>query len=147
MKKNNESKAWKKLGEICKNTDDPNFAFNYQLGVVNLLTESLGGLGEITKEDKDKSFDEGLKDIMGEEDFEKATSKEIDWKSKLIDLINKEKEHSQMMFECAKVNEADWEGVDAVKKMRERTRKLTYHNMEKRLIQLEKHIKNLIDRI
>mgnify|MGYP001269268572 CR=1 FL=1 len=161
MKDKKKSKAMEKLSEICKDTNNPNFAVDYQLGVMNLLTESLiddtfksatikAMQEEGEKKIRDnhaKTFDEGLKDIMGEEDFEKATSEKIDWKGKLLDLVKKEQEHSQMMFECAKVNEAEWNGVDEVKKMRERTRKLTYHNMEKRLIQLEKHIINLLGRI
>ena len=119
----------KKLQMICNDTDNPNFATNYQNGVTELLKESIvkAGVKTLNTIEKTKKPEENSNALW-------TVRKEI----------VKLNEHCMIKEECARVEKKRWEGCAEEKFQYQKGREIMAHNFSNRCEQLIKKIDNLI---
>lgn len=121
--------AMKKLELICKDTENPNFASNYQTGIVELLKESIvkssvKTVNEIEQHRPDPPKNHALNTL----------------KQELIKLY----ENTQIKEECARVEAKTWNGVSESKFQYQRGREIMAKTFGNKCDELIKKIDSLI---
>ena len=123
--------AMKKLQMICNDTNNPNFAANYQNGVMDLLKESIVKSGNKDQDSETKkpkiSTDVALERIKNE--------------------VVKLHETTQIKEDCARVEAKRWDGVSESKFQYQRGREIMAHNISNKCEQIIKKIDNIINNL